>query len=104
MDDFFGSPWVWGIIGLAAGVGIGMKVLGHPAPQNPVYQLNELRSDWTNQCIKSSTAQGYPAPTASIDNCTEKGLKLIPVGQRLDANAQDSAQASLPQGSTDQKF
>lgn len=51
-DSFWGSPWLWGLIGVGAGLAIGAKFMGPELPVNPVVEINELRSDWTIECIK----------------------------------------------------
>jgi hypothetical protein len=83
MDDFFGSPWLWGIIGLVAGIGIDAKFLSDHEPVNPIVALNEMRSDWTSKCIRDATPQNYPSPPEAINNCTDKGLKIIPIDQKI---------------------
>jgi hypothetical protein len=73
-DSFLGSPWLWGAVCLAAGMYI------------PVLELEGLRSNWTTSCISDAAPSDYPPPLEAVNNCADKGLKLIPIGQELAQN------------------
>lgn len=82
-NSILNSPWLWGPACLAVGIGVGAFFFGTARVPNPVLELNELRSEWILSCIRNATPQNYPAPPEAINNCTEKGLKVIPVDQKL---------------------
>ncbi|WP_410951121.1 hypothetical protein [Pseudomonas sp. S1(2024)] len=102
-DSFWGSPWLWGLIGVGAGLAIGAKFMGPDVPVNPVVEINELRSDWTIECIKRATPQNYPTPPEAINNCTEQSLKVIPLNQAIPSVA-GTPPDNTHSGDTDRQF